>query len=48
MKSKKKYKRKPIEKAHKEKYIPPDPIKPPKENMTDNRFNILPFPRLIY
>jgi len=45
-KSKKKvYRRKPIERKHKEKYVPPDPIKPPPEN-SNNRFTILPFPFL--
>ena len=42
-KSKKIYRRKPIEKNHKEKPKPLDPIKPPSENM-DSRFTILPFP----
>lgn len=41
---KKVYRRKPIERKHKEKYVPPDPIKPPKD--TNNRFTILPFPFL--
>lgn len=40
---KKKYKKKPIEKPHKPKYEPPNPIKPPKENI-NSRFTILPFP----
>jgi len=42
-KPKKIYRRKPIEKKHKPKHYPPNPIKPPKEN-DNNRFTILPYP----
>ena len=44
MKKKKKiYKKKPIEKQHPEKQRPVDLIMPPKENLDNGRFHILPY-----